>query len=289
MDPPPLTAARARALADLLDDPSPAVRRALFSHLQELGPVGEKFLRDLSQGSNRVAGLHARRFLADLCTSDPITEFRSFIRSQNYELETGVIMLSRTVYPELDVSQVCRQIDAIAHRCRELMVEPLPVLEKCRIINRVLFHEYGFRGNVDNYTDPENSFLNRVLERRKGLPITLSVLYLLVADRCGLRLEPVGVPGHFVVGCFTDGPAFFIDAFDRGRFLSAAELIRYLSGQVIQPDISCLVPSTVREVLCRCCRNLAGHFNDTNNVPFARLFSSFVEDFEATYQKNLSS
>jgi regulator of sirC expression with transglutaminase-like and TPR domain len=270
----------------LLDDPSPKVRRALLSYFQDLGKPGEKFLRELARGSNRIAAKNAGWYLSELQFADPIAEFRSFIHQQRYELETGAILLCRTVYPNLDVTAFCRELDAIAQRCRELMQGPLTVREKCRIINRVLFHELGFRGNIDDYSDPENSFLNRVLERHKGLPISLSILYILVADRCGVELDPVGVPGHFVVGCFSESKAFFIDAFDRGRFLSVDDLLEYLSGQVIEPDVSCLVPTSIREVLCRCCRNLSQHFDRANNLPLSRLFGSFVEEFDVTYEKN---
>jgi hypothetical protein len=93
------------------------------------------------------------------------------------------------------------------------------------VLNRVLFHEYGFRGNVERYTDPLNSFLDEVLSRRKGLPITLSILYVLVAQRIGLILEPVGLPGHFVAGCFSEDDPFFIDAFDQGALRTPAELL----------------------------------------------------------------
>lgn len=285
----PLTPARKEALAGLLDDPSPAVRQALLGFFQNLGDNGHAFLRELAEGPNRITGLHARWYLAELKFADPINEFRGFIRSLSYELETGVLLLSRTVYGELDVSQYCREIDRIAARCRELMVEPLSAREKCKVLNRVLFHELGFRGNVDDYTDPENSFLHRVLDRRKGLPITLSILYLLVADRCGIRLEPVALPGHFLVGCYAEGETFFIDSFDHGRFLTVDDVRTYLAGRKIEADESYLAPTTVREVLCRCCRNLASHYAATQNLPLARLFASFVEEFEATYEQNMNS
>ena len=74
----------------------------------------------------------------------------------NYELETGALLLARTVTPRLDVGHCCTTLDAIADRCRELIVEPSSTREKCRILNRVLFHEWGFHGNVEHYTDPRN-------------------------------------------------------------------------------------------------------------------------------------
>lgn len=289
MDARTLTLTEKEAIAGLLDDPSPAVRRALLLRLQELGENGRDFLREVAGGPNRINGMYARWFLTELKFADPVSEFRGFIRSLSYELETGVLLLGRTVYADLDVTQFCQQLDRIAARCRELMVDSLSPRERCKIINRVLFHEQGFRGNLDHYTDPENSFLHRVLERRKGLPITLTILYVLIADRCGVRLEPVGLPGHFVAGCFLEREAFFIDAFDHGRFLSREELLAYLAGRKIEPDEAHLAPTTVREVLCRCCRNLASHYAAAMNQPLARLFSSFVEEFDSTYEKHASS
>ena len=72
----------------------------------------------------------------------------------------------------------------------------------------MLFHEWGFRGNQENYTDPRNSLLDQVLATRKGIPISLCIIYLLVAERLGLELESVGIPGHFLVGCYQEGNVF---------------------------------------------------------------------------------
>jgi regulator of sirC expression with transglutaminase-like and TPR domain len=285
----PLSAATREALAGLLDDPSPVVRQGVLKHLQESGDAGRDFLRELAEGTNRVRALHARWFLMELKFTDPVNEFRGFIRSLGYELETGMFLLGRTIYPEIDIASVCGEIDRIAARCRELTVEPATDRERCKVINRVLFHEMGFRGNVEEYADPENSFLHRVLERRKGLPITLSVLYLLVASRCGLQLEPVGLPGHFLVGCYEEDGPFFIDSFDHGRFLSPDDVLAYLEQRKIPMHESYLAPVTVREVLCRCCRNLASHFAASQQPPLARLFASFVEEFEAAYEERTNS
>ena len=277
------------ALLGLLDDPSPLVRRTLLGYFQSVGHAGERFLRELADGSNRIAAGHAQWYLSELKFADPASEFRGFIRSLNYELETGVLLLCRTVYPSLEISRFCQELDRIASRCRELMSATLPGREKCKIINRVLFHEYGFRGNVEDYTDPENSFLNRVLETRKGLPISLSILYLLIAERCGVRLEPVGLPGHFVVGCFRDTQVFYIDPFDRGRFLSSEELLGYLAGRELSAQNRTLAPTTVREVLARCCRNLANHYAEAGLQPLARMFASFVEEFDTALEPRASS
>jgi regulator of sirC expression with transglutaminase-like and TPR domain len=277
------------AFLSLLDDTSPAVRRALLLRFGELGPAAAPFLQTVARGSNRVLARHAAWFLDELKFSDPIAEFRGFIRSLNYELESGALLLARTVSPRLDAGDCCTQLDKIAARCRELIVEPSTAREKCRVLNRVLFHEWGFHGNVENYTDPRNSFLDQVLERRTGIPLSLSIVYLLVAERLSLELEPVGLPGHFIVGCFADDLPFFIDPFDRGVFRDAEEIFELLRANKITPKASDLAPTPVREVLCRSCRNLVNHYTTAGEPERAKLFARFVEEFEATYEKHAKS
>lgn len=274
------------ALLTLLDDVSPVVRRALLVHFATIGAPAEKFLREVASGHHRPLAWHARWFLEELKFTDPVAEFRGFIRSLNYELETGALLLARTVRPDLDAGKCCDQLDAIAARCRELVVEPSSAREKCRVINRVLYHDHGFHGNVEQYTDPLNSFLDQVLVRKKGIPLSLSLLYLLVARRLGLELEPVGLPGHFMVGCFHDELPFFIDAFDGGLFRTPEEIFRFLRTRDIEPKLTDLAPTPVREVLCRCCRNLVQHYTASGDPERARLFAGFVDEFESAYERH---
>ncbi len=284
-----LSATEQEALLSLLDDTSATVRRALLARFAHVGTSAAPFLQAIAQGSNRILARHAAWFLEELKFSDPTAEFRGFIRSQNYELETGVLLLARTVEPRLDVGECCGELDAIAERCRELIVDPSSMREKCRVLNRVLFHEWGFHGNVEHYTDPRNSFIDQVLKRRTGIPISLSIVYLLVAERLGLELEPVGLPGHFIVGCFSDDLPFFIDAFDRGVFRDGDEIFELLRANNIVPKQTDLAPTPVREVLCRSCRNLVNHYTAAGRPDRAKLFAHFVEEFEATYERSAQS
>jgi regulator of sirC expression with transglutaminase-like and TPR domain len=284
---PNIDAAQRTALLGLLDDPSPAVRRALVAHFLQLGTPAMEFLQEAARSANRPLARHASWFLEELKFADPVAEFRGFIRSLNYELETGALLLSRTVSPGLDAGACCTELDHIAARCAELISEPATSREKCRIMNRVLFHEWGFHGNVEHYTDPLNSFLDQVLIRRTGIPLSLSIVYLLVAQRLGLALEPVGLPGHFIVGCFEDSPPFFVDPFDKGVFLDPDEIFTLLRANQITPKDTDLAPTPVREVLCRSCRNLANHYTSAGDPERARLFASFVEEFETTFEQNM--
>lgn len=276
-----------QALRALLDDTSPVVRRSLLSHFEQLGEPARALLREVARGPNRVAATHAQWFLGELRWSDPNSEFLNFIRSLNYELESGTILIARVADPSASASQVCAALDTIAARCRELMVEPLSAWQKCSVINRVLFHELGFRGNAAHYSDPANSLIHRALERRTGLPLTLSVIYVLVADRCGLTLEPVALPGHFVVGCFSDEPTLYIDPFRGGHLSSREDLMAWLVSHDLPRDESSLAPTTIRETLARCCRNLAAHLAAAGDEDLARQFAQFDAEFEATFRQNM--
>lgn len=282
-----LTSAETAALLGLLDDSSPVVHRGLIFHFKALGEPARQLLHDTAQGHNRHLAWHARKYLEQLNFVDPVAEFREFIRSLNYELETGALLLARTVNPELNVDACIDQLEKIAARCRELIMEPSTTREKCRIINRVLYHECGFHGNTENYTDPKNSFIDSVLKRRRGIPVSLCILYLLVAHRLGLELEPIGLPGHFMVGCFTDQSPFFIDAFDGGLFRSPEEIFVFLRSHDLSVELSDLAPTPIREVLCRSCRNLANHYQTQGHDSQSALFDSFVIEFESTHAKNM--
>ncbi len=277
---------RRESFLALLDDPNPNVRTALLTHFSEVGEPARAFLREAAAQPNRIIARHAVWYLDQMHVADPVAEFRAFIRSFHYELESGALLLARTVNPRLDVGACRSAFDTIAARCHELLPEPATAREKCRVINRVLFHEWGFRGNQENYTDPLNSLIDRVVERRKGIPLSLSLLYLFIAERVGLELEPVGIPGHFLIGSFTDDAVFFVDPFDRGVFRDPAEVFELLQANHLDPQPADLAPTPVREVLCRCCRNLTNHYHAAGDAVCARLFASFVEEFESAFEQH---
>jgi regulator of sirC expression with transglutaminase-like and TPR domain len=268
------------ALIRLLDDPSPAVRRALLAHFSARPREALRLLTSLAQNPKSPLASIAQGYLDELELSDPAEDFRALIRARTYELETGALFLARVVEPDLKHAQINDVLDRWAERCTDLITEPSSAREKCRIINRVLFHEEQLRGNQDAYMDPDNSFLHRVLERRMGIPISLSTLYLLVAQRIGLDLEPVALPGHFVVGCYLDDTPFFIDAFEGGMLRSAEDIIARLRRERVDLSLADLVPATTAEVLCRMCRNLVVHFAHAGDRERSVLFAGFVAAFE---------
>ena len=211
--------AKWKALLCLLDDESPVVRKGILDECDAHPVEAKEFLHNISQGEDPLLARHAQDLVRDLGWIDGVGDFVRFIRSQRYELETGWFLLDRTVYPSFQSSSSTLFMDKLARRTRELLTPPMSARQICSTLNRVLFHEYGFRGAGKDFENPENSFLHRVIERRQGLPITLSVLFILLARRIGLELEPIGLPGRFVVGCFEDERPFYLDAWAGGKIL----------------------------------------------------------------------
>ena len=135
----------------------------------------------------------------------------------------------------------------------DLRREPKEILTR---INAYLFEELGFSGNEENYYDPENSYLNRVIDRRTGNPINLSLLYMLLARRLHLPVTGIGLPGHFICRHQSSAAEIFIDAFNGGKFLSKADCVQYLVHANYSLRDDCLAPVSSRRMLLRICGNL---------------------------------
>ena len=135
-----------------------------------------------------------------------------------------------------------------------------------------LFQTYGLRGNADDYADPRNSFLNQVLDRRLGIPISLSVIYLEVGQRLGLPVAGVGMPGHFIVRAGSDADAVYLDPFHGGRPLTEEdchELVRSAAGLSGPFDPAWLAPTPPRDIVARMLNNLRAFYISVEDWPRA--------------------
>jgi regulator of sirC expression with transglutaminase-like and TPR domain len=275
-----------KAYLHLLDDEDIIVRKGLADALRNHGEEGVAFLNGILDGSSEGLARHARYFLRELGEINTVSEFREFIGLMNYELETGSLLLERTVHVDRSVEDYQNLLNEMAGRVKELLVENASPRQTCEAINRVLFHEYEFRGAVEDFYNPQNSFLGVVLERRRGIPLSLSLVYQLVAGRCNFHLEPLGFPIRFMLGCFEGVEPFFIDPFTSGTILSRGDIENFLRENGVYPEDAFFQPTPVGEILCRCCRNLAHQYDLANQSDLSDRFSSFVDEFERVYQEH---
>ena len=193
----------------------------------------------------------------------PNPNFETLVSRPDEGLDVASIALALAAdaYPDLDTGVYLAWLDATADAIADAADFAMPLPERLAMLDRQLFEIEGFGGNRDDYFDPRNSFLNDVIERRIGIPITLSVVYLEVGWRLGLPLVPVSFPAHFLVAS-TGARRVFIDPFNRGARLAPADLLAWLTPMAggreqarrILPQAT--APAPRREVAMRILRNL---------------------------------
>jgi regulator of sirC expression with transglutaminase-like and TPR domain len=168
-----------------------------------------------------------------------------------------------------------RELDELAAPLIASDAARLPVRAQARALSDELAGRAGFSGNTSDYYDPRNSFIDQVLERRTGIPITLSVVYLEVARRAGIAASPVGFPGHFLVGMRDGERRLALDAFHGGRWLDAEALGELLeqSGSGIRYRPELMDPTPVRQVIARMLMNLRAIYTERGD--YARLLVVF--------------
>lgn len=195
------------------------------------------------------------------------------------ELEAGVFALARTAYPQVRDETYVPVLDALADAVRDEVSACEPPEAVARL-TRHLFERMGFRGNRGDFGDPDNSYMNRVLERRTGIPISLSALLILVARRLELPVVGVGMPTHFLAKYWDDEHEIFIDAFDGGRTFSRSDASLRLveTGFGFQPQF--LDPVSETAMLVRMARNLVLIYTERKDVDRLKALQRFAEGLQ---------
>jgi len=190
-------------------------------------------------------------------------EFAMLAACEPIPLARGALLIAKDEYPELKSERYLDQLAALAREAEPAVRAVDGTAEKVRCLSEFLFTRKGFVGNRERYGDPRNSFLNEVLERRLGIPITLSVLYIEVGRQLGLNLRGVSFPAHFLVKAVDDRGELIIDPFNQGAILNLDEIRARLSQIYRQPlevHPQLLRPVSEREILIRMLRNLKNIF-----------------------------
>lgn len=195
----------------------------------------------------------------------PLDYFASLVQSdQQFQLFEAAVSLGQDEYPELDVQRALAEVDALLVRLRRRLPADASAVHKLRLLNHFFFQELHFGGNLNHYYDPDNSYLHKVLERRRGIPVSLAVLWLELAQGLGLAAQGVGFPGHFMVKVNLPQAQVVIDPFtgqslSRGALQSRLEVWRAshgLPGASELPLGHYLQAMPAREVIARMLRNL---------------------------------
>jgi regulator of sirC expression with transglutaminase-like and TPR domain len=177
----------------------------------------------------------------------------------DFRLAQGALLLAQEEYPHLDIAAYLHRLDTMAAEVKQQLGLELDPRHIVATLNAYLFDTQGFHGNQEDYYDPRNSFLNDVLDRKTGIPITLSVLYLELGRQVGLPIVGVGLPGHFIVQYAAQPGQFWIDPFHRGQVLSREDCMARLQniyGPTLAWHDAYLQPVSDHDILRRMLHNL---------------------------------
>lgn len=266
-----------KALIKLLDDSDPEILDHIRKKLISLGtgaiPMleeewGKSFDPLIQQRIERI--VHAIQF------ETLVTDFTAWQNSIYHDLLEGMMLVARINYPDLNEQKVHDQLNKLyemAHTETGLVQSPL---EKVQALNRVMFEFAGFRGNTANFHSPQNSFINTVLESKKGNPLMLSVIYILVAQRCNMPVYGVNLPEHFICAfqernsvhlneyAYPDADILcYINPFSRGNVFGKDAIEEFLQKLNLKPQESFFTPCRNEDIILRSLRNLENSFRKT--------------------------
>jgi regulator of sirC expression with transglutaminase-like and TPR domain len=188
---------------------------------------------------------------------------------EQIHLERAALYLAQEEYPDLDVDAYLNALDTMAMEVEERLPSENYPLKILQTINQYLYKDLGYRGNTDDYYDPRNSFLNQVIDRRTGIPITLSLVYLAIAQRIGFPMVGIGMPGHFLIRPDVEAMEIFVDPFNQGEILfmhDCQDRLNQMFGRPItlQPEFFKSVAPP--QVLARMLTNLKVIYLEQSNL-----------------------
>jgi regulator of sirC expression with transglutaminase-like and TPR domain len=253
-----LSEARRAALIRLLTDEDPNVFRQIHDAILSQGVAACAWLQPYCLSDDARTRRRVRGLLTKLRADEADNALLSFCLSQGNQLdiEQGLFLLARTTYPEFNEEGYRALLDGYAEEVRNRVGDLTSPHRVLGTLNRLLFIQLGFRGNGQDYYDPDNSYLNCVLDRRTGNTITLSALYLCVCRRLGLPVAGVGLPGHFLCRFQDAAHEIYIDSYNGGRFMTRTDCVHHLVRSNCNVSDDYLGPISSRKMLLRAINNL---------------------------------
>jgi regulator of sirC expression with transglutaminase-like and TPR domain len=275
------------ALIELLEDPDKEVYKTVKNELVDLGTniipnleeAWEKNFDSLIQ--DRV-----EEIIHEIQFKSLLNELKLWISSPKDILE-GWMIISRYQYPELKKESYESTLTKIISEAKLAIENCNSDLEKISALNTIIFSKYRFRGNVKNFHSPENSFINDVIDNRKGNPLSLSIIYMHISRKIGLPVCGINMPKHFIVGFESehnfdiDSIKFYINPFSKGTMLNRQDLETFLKREKIKESSKYFSPCGNKEILKRLINNLLHSYTYRSKKEKAEEMVKFLQLFKS--------
>ena len=266
------------SLIILLEDEDQDIVDTIAGHLVNIGAAAVPYLKEATETQPTLAPR-----IAPVVEEIHVNEIgNAFLRLSQHEnteigLEVGAFLIAQFGYPDVDVQTYTEKLDAMAQEARERIDGDAESEDILKGFNRYFFVEQGFHGNRANYEEADNSFLHRIIDRRTGIPVGLSVLYLLIGTRIGIPIHGVSTPGHFLVKFNTKDYKIFIDCFNGGTLLTDKDCARLLIRSGYGFKANYLHRSPVLAILTRMLRNLVSLYQADDQLAKVAQLKRFIK------------
>ena len=258
-----------QAILTLLEDPDTEIYETLYQSLMKKGldvvPDLEKAweVSENSEIQNKIENL-----IHKIQLNFVQKNLSNWIKDGAVNLIDGAYIIARYQYPDLEMDEILNPLEKIKHDAWIEINENLTALEKVRILNHIIYDVHKFSGNTTNYYSPQNSFINQVMLSKKGNPISLAIIYAVVAQKLGLPIYGVNLPKNFILAykdefsellypdAKNENILFYINPFSRGAVLGRKEIDFFLKQQNITPDPMFYQPCSNLEIIQRLLLNL---------------------------------
>ncbi|RAI85967.1 transglutaminase-like domain-containing protein [Algoriphagus yeomjeoni] len=256
-----LTPGELNALVSLLDDSDREVRMHVRDRIISLGNDIIPFLEKKWENSfNPDIQKEIEELVHDLQFSLLKTRLIDWRDTDDRDLLTGLWIINTYQYPDLEYSKLNAEMHQIYFDVWTAFKNDLTPYEQVRAINNVLFNTLRFSANTKNFHSPANSMLSSVLDSKRGNPLTLCSIYLLVAKKLGLPIYGVNLPNLFVLTYKSSDVTFYINAFNKGLIFSRKDIFNYLEQLKIEPKDDYFEPCAHLQIMLRMFRNLENSF-----------------------------
>jgi regulator of sirC expression with transglutaminase-like and TPR domain len=259
------------ALINLLDDPDEEIFSMVKGKLLSLGheviPVLEN-VWEMGDPFNNLVQTRIETIIHKIQFDSICSALRQWAEDGAIEILTGAILVARYQYPDLDENKIKNKLDQISRDVWIELNDHLTALEKVRILNHIIFDVHGFSGNTSNYHAPQNSYINNVVESKKGNPLSLSVLYAIVAQKLSIPIYGINLPQHFILAYVDienqqdpdldhdEQVLFYINPFSRGAVFSKKEIDSFLKQLNLESDEAFYQPCSNMDIIKRLIANL---------------------------------
>ncbi|WGQ08136.1 transglutaminase-like domain-containing protein [Pedobacter gandavensis] len=263
------------ALVKLLDDPDPEIFEHIEKRLLEYGEEVVHFLENAWEESlDTVLQERIENVVHKIQFNSVKQDLNLWYQSGAFDLLQGALVVNRYQYPDLDEEKIKFQMEEIKREIWIGLQYEMSSIEKIKLINHVFYNVYGFSGNTKNHHDPQNSYINQVLDSKKGNQISLAIIYSTIAQKLDIPVYGVNLPQHFILGYIDEskreghefGVLFYINAFNKGAIFGKHDVDQFLRQLGLDPMPGFYAPCSNVEIIRRILRNLISSYENLGSA-----------------------